>query len=370
MVFVLKERDKIVMKKICILLGSLNGIGGTGRAVSVLVKELVKEYAISIVCYHQDLDKIGYEIPQNIKIFSIHQEQKPMSRGIFRLIWYMANYLKREKVETLLVCGVLNMPGGIIAARIAGVKSICCDHSNYTCVYDAKFERESRNFAARFSDTLVLLTEKDIDNYKKGTTVRANLLAIPNLIDENLLNKMSEIKYNETSKRIISVGRLSYAKNYELLIEIAKEILDNNPGWSWDIYGSGELEETLKEKKELLNVERLQFKGNVKNIYDIYGEYSFLVMTSRYEGFPMVLIEAMANKLPCIAFDCQTGPSDIIIDGENGVLVEKMSKQDMIDGIQKIIDDVCLRKKMSNSTSKTIEKFAPNIILKKWKDII
>lgn len=357
------------MRKVCIMLGSLNGVGGTGRAVSILANHLCDIYNVKILCYDQDIEHIGYEVDKRISIDSVFSKPTRMTYGIFKMVSYMTKYLKDNDIETVIVCGTLNFVGGIIAARLSGTKVICCDHSNYTCVYDAKFERESRNFAAYYSDYLVTLTEKDVDNYKNGTKVRAQILAIPNIIDDKLIFGSEDIQYNISSNRIVSVGRLTYAKNYELLIEIAKEVLDSNPGWSWDIYGTGELEKSLLEKKDKINVPQLFFKGNVDNMYDLYSKYSFLVMTSRYEGFPMVLIEAMARKLPCLAFDCQTGPSDIISNGINGFVLHE-DKNSMINAIQNMIDNKTLRKQFSDSTKISLEKFSTEITIKKWEEII
>ena len=357
------------MKKVCIMLGSLNGVGGTGRAVSILANHLCDRYNVKILCYDQDIEHIGYEVDKRISIDSVFSKPTRMTYGIFKMVSYMTKYLKDNDIETVIVCGTLNFVGGIIAARLSGTKVICCDHSNYTCVYDAKFERESRNFASYYSDYLVTLTEKDVDNYKNGTRVRAQILAIPNIIDDKLILGSEDIQYNISSNRIVSVGRLTYAKNYELLIEIAKEVLDSNPGWSWDIYGTGELEKSLLEKKDKINVPQLFFRGNVDNMYDLYSKYSFLVMTSRYEGFPMVLIEAMARKLPCLAFDCQTGPSDIISNGINGFVLHE-DKNSMINAIQNMIDNKTLRRQFSDSTKISLEKFSTDITIKKWEEII
>lgn len=104
-------------------------------------------------------------------------------------------------------------------------------------------------------------------------------------------------------------------------------------------------------------------------MYDLYADYSFLVMTSRYEGFPMVLIEAMARKLPCIAFDCQTGPSDIIFDGIDGFVIPE-DKESMISTIQSMIDNDSIRKQFSENTKYTLEKFSTEATMKKWEMII
>lgn len=355
-------------KKLCIYLGGMDGVGGTGRAVSILANELCKHYDISIVSYYQDESQTNYILNDSICMSSIFNKPTRMVFGIFKQILYLYLYIKKNKIDALLVCGAIHMPGGIIAAKLAGVKIICCEHSNYTCVYDAKFERESRNFAARHSDYLVTLTEKDIDNYRNNTIVKARIKSIPNIIDSKLFNCNSD--YHGNNKRIISVGRLTYAKNYELLIRVAKEILANNPEWEWDIFGDGELRLELQSLINELGVDNLHLKGNVSDIYDRYKEYDFFVMTSKYEGFPMVLLEAMANKLPCVAFDCQTGPSDIIINNVNGIVVEPENEKMMIETVQRVICDESLRKSFSSKTIESLNKFKTEDIVEKWKELI
>lgn len=355
-------------KKLCIYLGGMDGVGGTGRAVSILSNELMQYYDVSIVSYYQDKNQLNYTLNQGIKLTSIFMQPTRMVFGIFKQIPYLYQYIKKNKIDVLLVCGAIHMPGGIIAAKLAGVKVICCEHSNYTCVYDARFERQGRNFAAKHSDYLVTLTNKDIDNYRNNTVVKAQMTSIPNIIDARLFDFNSD--YHGKNRKIISVGRLTYAKNYELLIKIAKIILENNPEWEWDIFGDGELRSELETLIREHDVDRLYLKGNVNDIYERYKDYDFFVMTSRYEGFPMVLLEAMANKLPCIAFDCQTGPSDIILNNVNGIIVEPENEILMIQAIQSLIDDEGLRRNYSSHTVESLNKFKTERIIEKWIKLI
>lgn len=353
-------------KNICFLLGSINGIGGTGRAVSILVNELqkTKKYNISVLCYYQKDKYSGYPINDDIEINTILKKPMNMRKGILSVVTYLLKYLRKRKIDTIIACGVLQFPAAIVAARAMKCQVICSDHSNYTSVSDVKYERQARNFAARFSDVLITLTEKDIENYKSNTKVNAKIDFIHNIVDNKLLDNNST--YQIHSKKIISVGRLTYAKNYELLIEIAAEILPKYPDWCWDIYGSGELNDNLQEKITEMQVERLTLKGAVSNIYELYQEYAFLVMTSRYEGYPMVLLESIANKVPAIAFDCQTGPSDIINHNQTGLLIEENNITQMINSIEQMILNSSNRIRMSQNCESAMGEFSTTDIINKW----
>lgn len=353
-------------KNICFLLGSVNGMGGTGRAVSILAKELqyTNKYNISLLCYYNKDLKSGYEVDDKVVINSILNKPMSMRKAFLIVLINLVKYLREKKIDSVIACGALYFPVAIIAARFVGCKIICSDHSNYTNTIDAKFGRQARNFAARYSNVLITLTKKDMENYKKNTKVKANIDFIHNIVDERLFN--SKYNYIKDSKKIISVGRLTYAKNYELLINIAAEILQNYPEWSWDIYGSGELYDSLSKKINDKKVERLNLKGAASNIYDIYHRYAFLVMTSRYEGYPMVLLESIANKVPVIAFDCQTGPSDIIDHNKTGLLVEENNVAQMIHSIELLIVDESFRVTLSNNCELAIKSFSTSDILNIW----
>ena len=351
---------------ICFLLGSINGIGGTGRAVSILMNELqeTKKYNISVICYYQKDKESGYPLNKNIEVNIILNKLKNMRSAFPRVVIYLIKYILSNNIDTIVACGSLYFPAAIIAAKITNCKIICSDHSNYTSISDVKYERQARNFAARFSDVLITLTEKDMENYKRNTKVKAKIDFIHNIVDKKLFENNSI--YQGNSKKIISVGRLTYAKNYELLIEVAAEILLKYPDWCWDIYGSGELDDKLQKKIYELHVDRLILKGAVSNIYDLYQEYAFLVMTSRYEGYPMVLLESIANKVPVIAFDCQTGPSDIIDHNKTGLLVEENNIMQMINSIEQMILNASDRMRMSKNCESAMGKFSTVDIINKW----
>lgn len=119
----------------------------------------------------------------------------------------------------------------------------------------------------------------------------------------------------------MTVSRIDFVKGFEYLIEVSKLVFARYPDWQWHIYGDGEIE--YKNKIiDLIQQNNLQkhiiLQGNRSDIYDLYQNYSFYVMTSRYEGLPMVLLEAKAKKLPIVSFDINSGPSDIIRDGIDG----------------------------------------------------
>ena len=215
---------------------------------------------------------------------------------------------------------------------------------------------------------IVTLTDRDKTNFKIKFAVKdSKVISIPNWVE----NSLNLSKYDIFSKKIITVGRLERVKGYDKLIEVAKIVKMYHPDWKWDIFGNGSMYEELNEKIKKEELEDFLFlKGNTKNIENIYRQYSFFVMTSYYEGLPLVLLEAQMNSLPIISFDCPTGPSEIIDNDENGYLIKCYDVKQMANKIIDLIECEQIRKSFSIKSDKNLKKYSKQEVLKKWNDLI
>ena len=187
--------------------------------------------------------------------------------------------------------------------------------------------------------------------------------------------KRKDSIYDPYATKIITVGRLDPVKGYDSLVEVASMTLTKFPSWQWDIYGDWKgneayYEEVLKliEKKNLCK--KVHLKGAVSDLAERYGNYGIYVMTSKYEGLPMVLLEAKINKLPVISFDCSTGPAEIIEDGIDGYLIENQDLKEMEEKLEILMKSSELRKKMSDMADKNLYKFDKQLIIKQWISLI
>jgi glycosyltransferase involved in cell wall biosynthesis len=158
-------------------------------------------------------------------------------------------------------------------------------------------------------------------------------------------------------------------KGITYILQTAKLVLQKQPDWQWKIIGEGEMQETVSafiEKENLQNKLILQ-KPVGHNIYPEYQNASMFVLASRNESFSMVLLEAMSNGLPCIAFDCDTGPRHIIKHNEDGILVEKENPDKLAEAIDSLISNEEKRKKMGVSAIANVQRFYPESIYQLWK---
>lgn len=174
-------------------------------------------------------------------------------------------------------------------------------------------------------------------------------------------------------KRIVTVGRADPVKGYEMLIQIAQIVQPFLKGWEWHIWGdfSGEYGlEIMKKSREKGLDNFVFFKGTAENMYEKYKEYSLYVMTSLYEGLPMVLLEAKANKLPIISFDCLTGPSEIIRDSIDGELIPVGDIENMAKSIILLANNPDKLNQYSDKTSDNLEKFSLESISRQWEKLL
>lgn len=207
-------------------------------------------------------------------------------------------------------------------------------------------------------DRFVVLTQEDMQMWGEMPGIRV----IP-----NAANFIAE-KYSDCSaKRVIAVGRLDYQKSFDRLIQVWEKVHQQMPDWRLDIFGQGEWQEMLQGMIDERGLqETLKLNGPTKNIGQEYSESSMIVMSSHYEGFPMVMIEAMACGLPAVSFDFKCGPRDIIKEGENGLVVKDGDIDGLAEAMMTLMRDDELRKKMGENAKKVVEAFSEVKVMDKW----
>lgn len=220
----------------------------------------------------------------------------------------------------------------------------------YRAVMD---ERLVRKF-----DRFVVLTEEDAQMWGEMPNIRV----IP-----NAANFIADRYSDCSAKRVIAVGRLDYQKSFDRLILVWEKVHEKMPDWRLDIFGQGEWKEMLQhmiDERGLQDVVKLN--APTKNIGGEYAESSMLVMSSHYEGFPMVMIEAMACGLPAVCFDFKCGPRDIIQPEENGMIVPDGDIDGLAEAMISLMKDEELRKRMGENAKRVVETYSEEKVMSKW----
>ena len=210
-------------------------------------------------------------------------------------------------------------------------------------------------------DRFVVLTEEDREMWCDMPGIRV----IP-----NAANFIAD-KYSDCSaKRVIAVGRLDYQKSFDRLILVWEKVHQQMPDWRLDIFGQGEWQEMLQGMIDEMGLQEcVRLNAPTKNIGKEYSESSILVMSSHYEGFPMVMIEAMACGLPAVCFDFKCGPRDIITEGENGLVVKDGDIDGLAEAIVRLMKDDELRKRMGENAKKVVERYSEERVMGLWVNL-
>ena len=168
---------------------------------------------------------------------------------------------------------------------------------------------------------------------------------------------------------MLAVGRLTRIKGYDMLLKSWKPVEKKHPDWKLQIVAGGEEEDNLKAEAITLGLKNVEFVGMVEDVTPYYKNAAFLVLSSRNEGFVMVLLEAMAYYLPAVAFACKAGVSEVIEDGTNGYLAPPNDIRALARKMDLMICDSEKRRVMGQNAGKMIKRFGKETILDEWEEL-
>lgn len=227
--------------------------------------------------------------------------------------------------------------------------------------YMTKYFRWRMDCQVNHLDALVVLTKQQISDWPAE---------VPKYAIPNALPFYPESVSTCENKRAIIVGRYTEAKGYDYMVEAWRIVHSKHPEWTIHTFAMGEDEERIKKKIQSYGLqETIIMNPPTDNIMEEYLKSSICVVSSVFEGFSMVLIEAMACGLPCVSFDCPQGPRAIIKDGEDGYLIEYLNVQALADGICKLIEYKDLRKEMGCKGRHNVLRFSRDTVMQRWVNL-
>ena len=289
------------------------------------------------------------------------QFKKALTRELMRLRPDITISLLRREINFLNDIKDGSRKIGELHVNRANYRNFEVNDSNFFKNLFAKFWMHSLVAKLKKLDCFVVLTEEDKDAWPELKNIRV----IPDPLSF-LPTKHSELK----ERRVIAVGRYVYQKGFDLLLQAWSKIEKLYPDWQLVIFGDGDRTPYENQMKALgVDDNRCHLNGPTSNVQHEYINSSIFVFSSRFEGFGMVLVEAMACGLPVVSFDCPCGPKDIIKDGEDGILVENGNIELLASSLSILINDESLRKSMSKAGQKNAQRFNIVHIAEQWRDL-
>ncbi len=348
--------------KIHFVISGLKG-GGAERVLLLLSNALTKNgHKIGIITFN---GPDAFSPDASVERIRLHKGKFP-NHTLRSLVNLGRYYIKKNNRPDLIISFMPSISFiAIPIGKIFQIKTIACEHINHERK-DSRIDQFAREKMYRFADFLTVLTSFDVDYYTKH---KAKVVVMPNPSTFKILGELPKNK----QKIILAIGSLDRYehKGFDNLLDILPPLAAKFPEWKLKIVGQGEKGQAYLLDKvnqlELQNfVEFLGFRNDVDNLMKTSEIY---VLPSRYEGLPMVLIEAMSQGMACIAYDCKTGPSDIISNKRNGLLIENQNKMAMQNGLQELMSDPQLRKSLAENALQSMEGFQIDTVLIKWETL-
>lgn len=346
------------------------GAAGLERVLSIKARLLAEtyNYDVHIITLNQGDTPLFYDFGNAITFHDITLPSQPLG--------YIYNYVKqlKQKVKAiqpdiisvcddglkgLLLAKILGKPCAMIYERHVSKNII----RSTTLTQKLKFfiSNKLMHYGGTHYDKFVVLTTGNLKEWNlKNLQVVNNPLSFYDNVP----------KSNLDSKIVLAVGRHDYQKGYDRLLKIWQKLYKNHPDWQLHIYGKKNEAlglETMADNFGLGN--SIAFFDPVKDISSVYKNAAIYVMSSRFEGFGMVLTEAMIHGVPAITFDCPYGPSDIVDHNQNGALIPNGDINTFAEHLERLMKDDALRETLgTNAIGKALE-FHPNKIIQQWDSL-
>jgi len=349
--------------KILFFIHSLEA-GGAERVMSLLSTDWAERGHSITIATLTSSNKPFYKLHKSIKVIPLKIASE--SRGTKDII--IGNYKRIVTIKKVIsegnpdiVISFMTRTNVLttIAAKLAKKPIIISERNNFYSVNSKKW-RFLRSIVYPFSDALIVQTEHDKEKYHYHSNV--HVVLNPLILEHNH-------KHIKRQKMILAVGRLQLHKGFHQLLKAFSQL--NAKGWQVVILGEGPERSALEKLALELHIEKnVSMPGRVTDVEEYYKKASIFVLSSKSEGFPNALIEAMGYGCASVAFDCLTGPSDIIDNRKNGILIEVGNVNKLAESIQYLIDQPKKREEFAENAKKIINELNIEIISTKWFKII
>jgi glycosyltransferase involved in cell wall biosynthesis len=362
-------------------------VGGTVRATFTLAGELAKRHDVEIVSvYRRRAAGPALALPAGVRLRTL-TDLRPatVERHTAAHRWLhsrrsrliSSNDIRYHNFSLLTDAALLRFiasvrdgvligtrPGlNLAVAHLASesVVRVGQDHLNLATYHEALRRRMADAYGRL--DLLSTLTERDAQAYRELLGERPPVECFPNPAPD-----VGGRRAAPEAKVVVSAGRLTRQKAFDRLIDAWAEVIRRHPGWQLRIFGEGPKRRTLQRRIERLGIAgSARLEGFTDHLPDELARASLYVMTSRVEGFPMVLLEAMGVGLPVVSVDCYTGPSDIVTDGVDGRIVPEEDHPALVEAMSALMADEDMRRAFGAAALEAAARYDQAAIAARWE---
>ncbi len=352
--------------KICFIIHNMTGRAGQERAQANLANALASRGdSISIWSCFRTMPSPCFPLCEGVKVSYGCRNPLPYFVQYPWLICLFAIHVLRFRPRWIVCTDTNVLIVALLAIFVPGVRLVAWEHFALSHSTTKARGRLVRRLAAVLALNIVTLTERDAETYAKLFSPSGEVQAIPNIVALPALNKVSR------RQEVLALGRIVPQKGFDLLLEAWATASKRLGGWTLRIVGDGQLRDDLMQLSVRLGVEQtVIFAPFSENPFLLYSECGIFVLSSRFEGLPFVLVEAMMCGAPCISFDCPNGPRELIKNGVNGVLVPPESVAALASAIVELGENAGVRQKLGEAARGISEQFSEDHVVECWQKIL
>ena len=339
------------MINLVFIVSSLRYKSGTERVVCQLANSFVNlDYKVTILNRDTTETLVAYPLDDKVVV-------KDFAGNYLSFYKQTNNYINTAKPDIIVVhnMGKLSLLSSFLSIP-SNCQLVSLEHVAF--LSRAKWVQFLYKFRASKFNKIITLTQNDkmqFDSFHK------NVLVIPNFSPFPIASTI-----NKHNQKIVTIGRLTDQKNYIHLLRAWEKIYTSIPNWKLHIYGEGEQFGMLQEYIDKNVLQNVTLKGVTSDVKSVYEESSFFVMSSKYEGLPMVLIEAQSFGLPIVSYDCPNGPSDVIQNGQNGLLIKTQDIPGLAKAMLELASSPDLLTQFSKNSLLNARKYQVEQIINIW----
>lgn len=359
--------------KILVLLSSL-GAGGAERVACTLANAWSsRSDQVTLMPTFSGRGECFYQLSPDVRLVYLADLVSSRVRTFINRIARLRalrRFIAAERPDVI----VSFLPDVNVAAVVAsaglGVPVVVCERTDQFVMPISRLLRLACRFTYPLADALMVQTLAVATKYASSGWDLRRVRVIPNPIPRQMLDLRHYVSVGGRT-RLIAVGRLDEGKQFGMLINVFASLSKRHTNWSLRILGDGPLRPTLQQQISTLGLNgRVELPGRTTSIGEEFVEADAFVLTSAYEGFPNALLEAMAVGLPCVTFDCPSGPREMSMDGQVALLVPLNDEQALGLALQRLMLDADLRQALgSRARASVIERFALDKVLAQWDSL-
>ncbi|EKS70705.1 MULTISPECIES: glycosyltransferase family 4 protein [Caballeronia] len=359
--------------KIMLVVSSM-GSGGAERVAASLVNAWAQRGdTVTLVITYSGRGACFYPLAPNVRCVFLADRVKAGAR----MLQYPARFralraLIRESAPDVVVSFLSNVNiTTILATRGLGIPVIASEHIDPSADGRSQLMSQMCRFVYPSADLLTLLTDNMEASFRKMVPRVKRIEVVPNPLPDELLLLQPETIEKSARKRLVAVGRLNTQKQFDLLIDVFATLAPEFPDWDLWIWGEGPERAVLEAQVAQLKMnERVLMPGKTTTPWEEMARSDAFVLSSRYEGLPMAMLEGMALGLATVAFDCKSGPRELTRDGQDGLLVPAGDKAALIDALRRVMSDEALRAELGRKAAASVrQRYSSPAILRQWDAI-